>query len=487
MSPEQAQFNQLDVDTRSDIYSLGVLLYELLTGETPFDRQRLCSAALDELLRIIREEEPPRPSTRLSTAEARAAIAANRSMPPVQLSDLVRGELDWMVMKALEKDRNRRYETAYDFAADVQRYLADEPVQACPPSASYRLGKFVRRNRQALLVALLIFLALLGAMIATMWQNQELRAARQRERVLNDRARQAIEAVASEAALEQLMRQQDLRPEQREFLDRMTQYYEESARETDATEEERVRQQQAYHRIGRLNQILGRSQVSENAYRRAVVLGRQLVTDFPSRPEFRQKLADSHNALGVLLGISRSREKELAYREALAILKALAADFPTRHEFRQAMAGVHNNLGNLFVETGRPKEAEDAHTEALVIRKQLAKDIPNGLNIRRALAMSYSNLGWIFKSTNRLEKAEAAFREAVTLQRSHLGEHPNQPEFRLEMAKYLFHLGNVLRESGQSKDGEAACAEAVVIFKQLVAEYPNRPEFHQELVDRGLQ
>ncbi len=132
MSPEQAQFNQLDVDTRSDIYSLGVLLYELLTGETPFDRQRLCSAALDELLRIIREEEPPRPSARLTTAESRAAIAANRSMPPIQLSDLSVVNSIGMVMKALEKDRNRRYETAYDFAADVQRYLADEPVQGMP-------------------------------------------------------------------------------------------------------------------------------------------------------------------------------------------------------------------------------------------------------------------------------------------------------------------------------------------------------------------
>ncbi len=178
-------------------------------------------------------------------------------MPPIQLSDLVRGELDWMVMKALEKDRNRRYETAYDFAADVQRYLADEPVQACPPSASYRLG-ICATQQASIACGLADILALLGAVIATMLQNQELRAARQRERVLNDRARQAIEAVASEAALEQLMRQQDLRPEQREFLDRMTQYYEESARETDATEEERLRQQQAYHRIGRLNQILGR-------------------------------------------------------------------------------------------------------------------------------------------------------------------------------------------------------------------------------------
>src|SRR5262249_26249577 len=150
MSPEQAEIDQLDVDTRSDIYSLGVLLYELLTGSTPFGRQEVEKAGILEMLRLIREEEPPRPSARLSSAEGLPALAANRGTEPASLPGLLRGELDWIVMKALEKDRNRRYETATGFAMDVQRYLADEPVLACPPSALYRLGKFVRRNRMNL-------------------------------------------------------------------------------------------------------------------------------------------------------------------------------------------------------------------------------------------------------------------------------------------------------------------------------------------------
>jgi WD40 repeat protein/serine/threonine protein kinase len=163
MSPEQAQVNQLDVDTRSDIYSLGVLLYELLTGTTPLESKRTRAAALLEMLRVVREEEPPRPSTRLTLTAELPSIAANRGLEPRKLSDLVKGELDWIVMKALEKDRTRRYETASGFASDVQRYLDDEAVQACPPSTLYRFRKFARRNKVALVAATVVAAGVLTA------------------------------------------------------------------------------------------------------------------------------------------------------------------------------------------------------------------------------------------------------------------------------------------------------------------------------------
>lgn len=168
MSPEQAELNQLDIDTRSDVYALGVLLYELLTGTTPLDRKRLRKAAFDEMLRLIREEEPPKPSTRLSGSDELPSIAANRRTEPRKLGKLMRGELDWIVMKALEKDRSRRYETANGLALDVQRYLTHEPVLAGPPGAGYRLRKFARRHRAAVVTgSCFVMVLLVGAVIST--------------------------------------------------------------------------------------------------------------------------------------------------------------------------------------------------------------------------------------------------------------------------------------------------------------------------------
>jgi serine/threonine protein kinase len=217
MSPEQAEMNGLDVDTRSDVYALGVLLYELLTGTTPFQSQTLKKMGLDELRRMIREEEPQTPSQRLSTLAPQlcSTVSERRGVDGRRLEQVLRRELDWVVMKALEKDRNRRYESASALAADVQRYQNDEAVAACPPSACYRLRKYVRRNRRALAMATIIAAALMSATLVSTWQvvvardalgqaeatRKDAEADRDRARNAETQAKAAEKRVEMEAAI----------------------------------------------------------------------------------------------------------------------------------------------------------------------------------------------------------------------------------------------------------------------------------------------
>jgi serine/threonine protein kinase len=203
MSPEQAEMNGLDVDTRSDVYSLGVLLYELLTATTPFEGEALKKVGLDEMRRIIREEEPPTPSRRLSTLDVQACstVSDRRGVDGRRLPKLLRGELDWVVMQALEKDRDRRYESASALAADVQRYLNDEAVAACPPSAGYRLRKYVRRNRRVLATLGVIAAALIVASLISTRQAVIARDVQRQAEADRDRAEAAEGRATTEAAI----------------------------------------------------------------------------------------------------------------------------------------------------------------------------------------------------------------------------------------------------------------------------------------------
>ena len=392
MSPEQAEVNQLDVDTRSDIYSLGVLLYELLTSTTPLERDRVRKAGLLEMLRVVREEEPPRPSMRLSTSEQLPSIAANRGLEPRKLSGLVHGELDWIVMKALEKDRSRRYETANGLAMDIQRYLLDEAVLACPPSAAYRLRKLVRRHRPALLTTLGVFTALVVLVVMLAISNvrvarernakaialRDAQTQRQRAEKNFNNARQAVANLMAQPASGMGEWLTMPRPLRKKFSDEAVKYYNSLGEQGGLDPSLQYETAVGYRSIGFLQYKFGEYADAEKLARQSIEILSALNRRSPVNREYRQQLAWSRMLLGwVFLNSNRASEAETALREAAPLLEQLLAEDPKHQSYS-------NELGECYVDISKACEkqwialdAAQMKQRAMELLASLPKQLPH--------------------------------------------------------------------------------------------------------------
>jgi serine/threonine protein kinase/Tfp pilus assembly protein PilF len=432
MSPEQAGKSDLDVDTRSDVYSLGVLLYELLTGTTPFESEALKKADYDEMRRIIREEEPPRPSTRLSTMQqARlSTIAERRGLEPRRLSQQVHGELDWIVMKALEKDRGRRYETVSALAADVRRYLSDEPVQACPPSAGYRFGKFARRNKVALTTAGVVAAALLIGTAISVWQAVEANAARKLagERLENEaqahrdaeahfqKALNAVKQMLTEVGDERVAAIPQMKETRQRLLDEALAFYSDLIASN-------PRNSQVYLERGNLCVRMGKAEPARDDYQKAI--------------ECDPENAEALGALGWLFAGDLGHQLQRNWDEiALAYLRRALELQPTNPLANLRIAQFYQNIERLneaaaayrrTAELAPPGSAEAyrylADACLVVGDSQAAREnFEKVLSLDPSNAVAYLRLGQIHSGLGEHEQALEAFTKALESPRVSSGE-----------------------------------------------------------------
>jgi serine/threonine protein kinase/tetratricopeptide (TPR) repeat protein len=487
MAPEQATFNALDVDTRADVYSLGVLLYELLTGSPPFDPARLKKAALDEVLRVIREEEPPTPRARLAAADTLPAVAARRGVEPARLVKLLRGDLEWVVMKCLEKDRARRYETASGLAADVQRYLAEEPVTAGPPSGWYRARKFLRRNRGPAVAVALVLLTLVGGVVGTtvgLVQARRERAEAERQR---DRAAEALDSLTDTMIGGSLSARREFGPQERAFLARVADLYA-AAVGPDDTPAAARRSAGRHLRLARLRYFLGQPAEALTAARRAVELGERAVAADPADRGAVLELADACAECGELGLRAGAKDGEPRSRRGLQLLEGLRAADPADRDLRLKLCRQHEDLSVALRHSLRPGDADAELAAAEELIRSLCDELPEDREYRLVRARLLTRRANNMPKGTPADEVIAAYRAAAAgFERIPLAGRADRVLF--DQASCYFGFAFYLSDARRPGPAVEYHGKAADLFARLAAAFPAVPQYRvlmaQALRHRG--
>jgi serine/threonine protein kinase len=467
MSPEQANLNNLDIDTRSDVYSLGVLLYELLTGTTPVDRKSLGKAAPLEILRIVREVEAPRPSAKLSTNDALPSVAANRSIEPAKLTKLMRGELDWVVMKALEKDRTRRYDTVNALALEIQRYLADEVVEARPPSSAYRLRKFASRHKGQVIAASLVFFALLTGITGTTWGLIE---AKHQEKIAREETLEKEKALQSEAVRAESERLAKVDAQEQKVNA-------ESARDNEAKERgyaEAIAKFVMYDFLA-MTSVEGQDRFDGGELTRNATL-RELLDRAADKLRDRKGLAPRTEAeLCLIIGVSYRGVGEPA-RAIPFLERCVKLHRQASGPLEQATLNAQNSLAAAYEAAGDYNRAATIHEETLKLMKATLG--PDHLDTLRAM----NNLALDYVSASRLNLALPLLEEVFRRMKARFG-----PDHRNTL-KIMGNLADGYREAGQL-DRALPLFEEVLKLKvdKLGPDHPNTLDTMAGLAQGYLQ
>jgi serine/threonine protein kinase/Flp pilus assembly protein TadD len=501
MSPEQAELSGLDVDTRSDVYSLGVLLYELLTGTTPFDPGAMKRVGFDEMRRIIREEEPPRPSARLGgLGDALAEVSARRGVDPRRLGRALRGELDWIVMKALEKDRGRRYETAGALAADVQRYRRDEPVEAGPPSAWYRLRKLARRHRAAVSTAALAGLALLTtvaalgmAMVVTARERDAARRAAEGERRMvaaaetqrgraEENFRQAREAVdrSFTRVADDLADKPGADQVRRALLEDALEFYKKFLAQKGDDPSVRREAAKTYLNVGRIYRLLGRYQESLQPLDLARAMFEDLAKREPDVPDHREGLAETLDHSSYAYQWLDKWDLTLEQRERrLALREQLRREFPTVPRHLEQEARARASVGTALSYLGRLQEAVESFRGALALYEKHRTDFPDAPQDPGLVAHAYHWLGEALHRGSRRGGAEQAYRRSYDIRRRIAAERPRDPAALHHLSHISEYLARVLMEAGGRDEAEALLRRCVEIGEGLMSDFPDNADYRR--------